>query len=389
MTSERMSRVAGIDVLRGLVIVLMALDHTRDFFHAGAMSGSPTDLTTTTPLLFFTRWVTHFCAPVFLLLAGLGVALRLDRPGQSPAAVRRYLVTRGLWLIVLEVVVMRLAITFSLSLQWPLLLLVLWAIGWSMIGLALVLRVPRSILLACSVAVIALHNVFDGLQLTGPAGALWTLLRQPGVIAPGGAVVLVGYPLVPWLAVMVAGFALGPIYREDAARRRQLLWRAGTALVVGFVLLRVLNVYGDPVPWTAQARPGFTVLSFLNTTKYPPSLQFLCMTLGPALMALAWLDGVRPDRVRPLLVLGRAPLVFYVAHFWLLHLLSVAASLVTYGRDAWRFAFMPLPSMGGPAQAFPAGFGYPLWVTYVAWLIVVVLLYPLLPRARRDVRANV
>ncbi|BCS33103.1 hypothetical protein TBR22_A23290 [Luteitalea sp. TBR-22] len=378
MSSASSSRLAALDALRGLVIVLMAIDHARDFFHAGAMTGVPTDLATTTPLLFATRWITHLCAPVFAWAAGAGAWLRLQRPGQSPGALARYLVWRGLGLIVLEVTVMRVAMTFSLSPTWPVLLLVLWMLGVSMMALAALQYLPLRLLLWGSLAVIALHHLADGIrpEALGAWAGLWRVLHVPGVITPGGVVAVVGYPLVPWVAVMAAGFAMAPIFTWAPEVRRRWLLAGGLIGVLGFVVLRTLNVYGDPSPWARQPSAVMTLVSFLNTTKYPPSLAFLLMTLGPAAWLLAWLDrrALRPSH--PFLVFGRVPLFFYVTHFFLLHALAVAAAWWTYGGAAWSFAWMPLPSMGGPAAAFPPGFGYALPITYVAWAAVVGLLYP-------------
>jgi uncharacterized membrane protein len=376
--SDSTRRVAAVDALRGLVIVLMALDHARDFFHVGAMTFQPNDLTQTTPLLFFTRWVTHVCAPTFAWLAGVGAGLRLSRPGETASSLSRYLLGRGAWLVLLDLTVMRLAMNFSLSLAYPVLLLVLWMLGLSMIVLALLVRLPSRALLIGSLVVIATHNALDGVRAAelGALADVWRVLHEPGVIQAGRVVAVVGYPLVPWVAVMAAGLAMAPVFRRTPADRQRTLVRWGVALCVGFVVLRWLNVYGDPAPWRGQASATFTLLSFLNTTKYPPSLAFLLMTLGPSLLLLAWLDRRALRAEHPLAVLGRVPLVFFVAHFWLLHAMAAVVALVVYGTAAWRFTWMPAPSMGGPAAAFPPGYGYPLWATYVAWIAVLVLLWP-------------
>jgi len=363
--------------------VLMALDHARDFFHTGAMVFQPTDLARTTPVLFLTRWVTHVCAPTFALLAGVGAGLRLIRPGESYGTLARYLLTRGLALVVLELVVMRLAMNFSFSLAYPVLLLVLWMLGLSMMGLALLVKVPPRVLLPLSLAVIVLHNAADGVRAAdmGALADVWRVLHEPGVIVLKGLVFVVGYPLVPWIAVMAAGFAMAGMFQWPQGRRQRVLVGWGLGLCVGFVVLRGLNVYGDPVPWSAQGSGTFTALSFLNTTKYPPSLAFLLMTLGPSLLLLAWLERRSLEPRHPLVVLGRVPLLFYVAHFWALHAMAAALAVMVYGPAAWRFLWMPAPSMGGPAEAFPSGYGYPLWVVYVAWLAVLILLWPLCRRA--------
>jgi len=373
------SRLTAIDALRGAVIVLMTLDHTRDFFHAGAMAFSPEDLTRTTPILFLSRWITHVCAPVFLFTAGVGAFLRLQRPGSTRSQLSRFLWTRGLWLVLVELTVMRLAMNFSFDARYPVLLLVLWALGISMVALALLVHLPHRMLAVLSLAVIALHNILDGIQASqlGVLAGLWNVLHQSGVFVVGGVPVVVGYPVVPWVAVMAAGFGAGPIFLLAPEARRRVVLRWGTILIVGFVVLRAVNLYGDPVPWSGQPSAALTVISFFRTTKYPPSLAFLLMTMGPALLALAYLDRRGSRTSNPLVVLGRVPLFYYVVHFWTLHVLASLFAWLRYGTASLAFLFNPLPSMGGPRDLFPADFGYPLWVVYAVWIGVVALLYPL------------
>jgi uncharacterized membrane protein len=360
------SRLRSLDALRGAVMIVMALDHVRDFFHSGAMSFSPTDLTRTTTVLFFTRWITHFCAPVFFFAAGAGAFLWWQR-GRSRTDLSRFLLTRGLWLIVLELTLMRFAYQFSMAPRYPVLLVVLWALGASMMALAALAWLPIRLLAVLSVATIALHNLLDGVR----GGVAWTFLHQVGVFQKGPWTVLVAYPLVPWIAVMAAGFCFGPILLFDDARRQKLLVRLGAGLTAAFIVLRAVNAYGDPVPWTSG------ILSFLNTTKYPPSLLFLLMTLGPALLAFAWLEGRTLSDRNPLVIFGRVPLFYFVLHFFAAHLLAVLCSWIRYGSAATRFIFEPFPSMGGPRELFPPDFGFSLGATYVAWLAIVLLMYPL------------
>ena len=221
---------------------------------------------------------------------------------------------------------------------------------------------PRRALAIASIAVIVLHNAFDGVQAAqfGAFSGLWNVLHQPGVFFLGGIAVVAGYPLVPWVAVMAAGFCAGPLLLRPPQERRRALLLWGTVLVVAFVVLRAVNIYGDPQPWSAQSSPLFTAISFLRTTKYPPSLAFLLMTLGPALLLLAYFDRRGLPDGHPLVVIGRVPFFFYVAHFWLLHLLASFMAWTRYGNASLAFLFNPLPSMGGPAELFPAGFGYSL-----------------------------
>ena len=368
-------RVDAVDVVRGVIMILMALDHTRDFF--GDVAASPTNLATTTSALFFTRWVTHFCAPTFFLLTGAGAYL--SRRRRSVADLSRFLVTRGLWLLVLEITVARFLWQFNLDYRITL-LNVLWALGWAMLVLGALVRLPVRAIAAIGIVMIVTHNLTDGVQPSafGALAPLWTLLHSPGFAVPGpDYVVFVAYPLIPWIGVTMAGYALGALWDLPAERRRALLLHIGLGCILAFVLLRAFNVYGDPGPWSAQPRAGMTIVSFLNLTKYPPSLLFLLMTLGPVLLALRALDGRSPAALRPARVIGEVPMFYYLMHILLLHLGAAAASVVRYGsiRPAIesptldRFPMTQLP--GWPAS---------LPVVYLIWIAVVLALYPLCRR---------
>ncbi|MES1262213.1 MAG: heparan-alpha-glucosaminide N-acetyltransferase domain-containing protein [Acidobacteriota bacterium] len=372
-------RLQSIDAWRGLIMIVMALDHVRDFFHSGAFLFPPDDLTRTTPLLFFTRWITHFCAPGFMFTAGLGAFLWRSRRHRTRGDLSRYLLTRGLWLLLLEVTVMRFALNFNFSAGYPVLLIILWALGGSMVALSALLWLPARILAFLSVAVIALHNSLDGLSAArfGPAAPLWNILHQRGAFPLGGAVVVVGYPLLPWIATMAAGYCFGKVFLLDHERRQKILRRTGLACIVAFLVLRTANVYGDPVPWSVQRSGIFTLLSFLNCAKYPPSLDFLLMTLGPSFWLVAWFDRIRFSDSNPVMVFGRVPLFFFLAHFYAIHALAVVMAVLRYGTAAFGFLWKPLPSMGSPAKLFPADFGYPLGVAYAVWILLVAALYPL------------
>ena len=372
-------RLTAVDALRGAVMVIMALDHARDFVHAGAMTFSPEDLTQTTALLFLTRWVTHLCAPTFMFTAGLGAFFWWQR-GKTRGQLSTYLLTRGLWLLLLEVTVMRLAYNFTLSGQYPMLLLVLWALGACMVALALLVWVPRPLLAAMSLTAIALHNTLDGVTPADFASwaGVWNLLHQPGAFSAGSMTLIVGYPLIPWMAVMTLGFCFGPVFLREGAVRRRWLTIAGAAAIVAFAAIRAINGFGDPVPWSVQDSPTLTALSMLNTTKYPPSLAFLLMTLGPALLLLAWFD--RRPALPSLVVFGRVPLFYFVLHFFAAHAIAVLLAVVGYGSSVWRFAFHPVPSMGGPAALFPPQFGHGLGVVFLVWGLLVLGLYPLCHR---------
>lgn len=357
-------------------MVIMALDHTREFLHAGAMNFSAEDLTRTTTFIFLTRWITHICAPVFVFTAGMGARLRLLRGGTA-AEVATFLWTRGVWLIVVELTVMRLAMNFTLDGRYPVFLIILWALGWSMIGLAACVRLPARVVGTLGLGIVLFHNLLDGIQASqlGVAGPLWHVLHQPGLIMVGGVPAIAGYPLLPWFGVMAAGFWAAEVYAWSAAPRIRLLQRAGAVCLGGFVLLRLVNGYGDPMPWSTQPTAALTVLSFLNAAKYPPSLMFLLMTLGPALLLLAAFERRPPGARHPFVVFGRVPFAYYVVHFWLLHVVAAGLAVARYGQATWAFLWHPLPSMGGAREMFPPDLGVSLGWTYVAWLLAVAALY--------------
>ena len=381
-------RLASVDALRGLVMIVMALDHVRDFIHRGAMSGSPTDLATTTPVLFLTRWVTHFCAPVFMLTAGLGAYFYLSRRslgeggssgGRTKGQLSQFLITRGLWLIVLELTLMQFAYNFNLASTNPIFMLVLYVLGACMVILAALVWLPTNVLAVLGIATVLLHNSLDGIraQSLGSFAAAWTLLHQVGAIPFAGRIFIAPYSLIPWFAVMALGFCMGPLFSKEPDERRRLLFRLGGVMTIAFVIVRAVNIYGDPSRWSAQPSMVMTLVSFLNTTKYPPSLSFLMMTLGPALIVLSLFDRLTFVRSNPLIVFGRVPLFYFVLHFFAAHLAAVALAVASYGTRAMEFMWQPVPSMGGPAKAFPPDFGYPLWAAYAVWITIVVALYPL------------
>jgi len=365
-------RIDSVDLLRGVIIVIMALDHVHDFF--GALDANPTNLATTTAPLFLTRWITHFCAPVFFLLTGTGARLALRRLTKNELS--RFLLTRGLWLLFLEVVVMRFALQFNLDYRVTI-ITVLWALGWSMIVLAGLIHLPDWSIIAFGVVLVAGHNLLDGIPASafGGLAPLWPVLHAPGfLINTPRHVVFIAYPLIPWLGVTALGYALGQAYRWSDERRRAFLLRLGIGLSVGFVLLRLLNVYGDPVAWSVQKSPLWTLLSFLDTNKYPPSLLFLLMTLGPALLLLRAFDSGIPRWLRPALIIGKVPLFFYVLHFYLIHLLAVAACYARFGSVSGMFRS---PDLGHFPFTAPPGWAASLPVIYLLWAFVVLALYPL------------
>jgi uncharacterized membrane protein len=371
------ARIQSVDALRGAIMMLMAIDHIRDFVARSAMQFLPTDLTRTTAPIFLTRWITHFCAPVFMLTAGIGAFLWMTRGRHSKNDLSRFLVTRGLWLIFLELTVLRMIMFFQISFHGNLvLLIIIWAIGVSMIALAALIHLPTRLLVALSLAIIALHNLLDGVQAEkfGRAAWLWDILHQQNVFSFGGMNFATAYPVLPWIGVMATGYCLGTVFLWDAARRRHFLLRMGVSLIGAFLVLRAINIYGDPARWSRQGSALFSLLSFLNTTKYPPSLDFLLMTLGPALVALAWLDRQHFSFTSPFIVFGRVPFFYYAAHLLLAHLIAVAMNFARYGPKS--FLLIPPPSMGSPSNLFPSDYGFPLWTVYVVWIAVLLLLYP-------------
>lgn len=363
-------RLESVDLLRGLVMVVMALDHTRDYFHTGAMQKfDPLDPAHTTVWLFFTRWITHFCAPLFSFLAGTGVFLAASR-GKSKRELSWFLVTRGLWLILLELTYVRWCWLFTVD-PHSNHGLVLWALGWAMIGLAVLIHLPLWATAAFGVLMIATHNAFDSVtpESWGSWAWLWRVLHVRGPIAvTPNFTFRVGYPLIPWFGVMAAGYAFGAILRLAPALRRRWLAGLGLGTIGAFVVLRFSNVYGDAHLWSMQERTAGTIASFIDCVKYPPSLCYLLMTLGPGFLLLSWFDRGTPGWMRPLLVYGRVPFLYYMLHIPLIHGLAALLYRIQFGRSDFLGLANPTPA--------PPGAGLSLWLVYLIWLAVVVSLYP-------------
>jgi uncharacterized membrane protein len=347
-------------------MVLMALDHVRDY--VSRLHFPPEDLSRATAGLFATRWVTHFCAPGFALLAGVGIGLAMQR-GKPAGAVSRYLLARGFWLVVLDLLVTPIGWRLGFDLL-PAFALVLWALGLSMIVMAALVHLPRAAVAAAALALIALHNLLDAIT-PGDLGAwapLWHVLHVPGFIVPGK--LFVGYPLVPWVAVMALGWALAAVYEWQEARRRRFLVVAGLVATAAFVAVRAWNGYGDPLPWAPQRTPGLTVASFLNARKYPPSLDFLLMTLGPLLVALGLLERARRRAAAWLATYGAVPLFFYVVHIFVAHVVALLLAWVQGGAPRRILA-------ASAPETIPEWYGLSLPGVYAAWVLVVLGMYPL------------
>jgi uncharacterized membrane protein len=364
----RRVRLESIDVVRGVVMILMALDHTRDFF--GNLGVNPTDPATTTIPLFFTRWITHFCAPVFFLLTGTGAYLSLRK--KSKHELSRFLFTRGLGLIFLELVVVR-CFGWQFNFDYRVTILnVLWALGWAMIVLPGLVYLPAWAVAAFGVVMIATHNLFDSVE---SSHWIWSILHSPNFIVNHPEhVVFVAYALVPWVGVTAAGYGLGQIFRWESARRKMFLLRLGAGLTASFIVLRCVNLYGDPLPWSTQKSAVFTMLSFLNTNKYPPSLLYLLMTLGPALLFLGAVDAGTPRWLRPALFFGKVPMFYYLLHIPLLHLIALIVCYARYRQAHWMFESNTIQQF--PISR-PPGWGNSLPIVYLVWAFVVVALYPL------------
>ncbi len=378
-------RIYSIDLLRGFVMIVMLLDHTRDFVHAGALQFDPTDLSKTNVALFFTRWITHFCAPIFVFLAGTSICLQ-RMYGKSDAELSRFLWTRGLWLIILEFTVVRFGYSFNFDYSFIGMAQVIWVIGVSMIVMAALIYLPVKLVGAIGIAMIVLHNLLDPIQVppdiafmsTPPPDflqAVWLVLHQQAVIPiTSGSKAFVAYPLIPWIGVMAAGYAFGALYGMERDLRRKWLLALGGAANMIFVILRLTNIYGDPAAWSAQDTPVFTMLSFLNTTKYPASLLFLLMTIGPAMIVLGLTDKINGKVVwqRICITFGRVPMFYYILQWFTAHLLGIVLSLIA-GKAIGHY-FANMMDMG---QSVPPDHGFPLWVVYAAWIGGLVLLYPL------------
>ena len=309
-------RISSVDLLRGAVMIIMALDHTREYFHIAATS-NPLDLNTTTPILYFTRWITHICAPVFVFLSGTSAYLQSARKSKKELSI--FLLTRGLWLILAEVTIVNLLFTFDLTFD-VIALEVIWAIGISMVILGLVIWLPFNIILAIGLLIVLGHNALDFYERgqNPPFSAGYNLIHRVGFHQLSDKrQLLILYPFLPWTGLMILGYCLGKVLRNnDPAYRKKFLMITGISTIALFIILRFINVYGDPFRWSSQANGFYTFLSFINASKYPPSLFFISMTIGPALLLMAWWDSIQNGFTRIVSVYGRVPFFYFLTHFF-------------------------------------------------------------------------
>ena len=366
---EKSNRIESIDLLRGLVMVIMALDHIRNFAHHGALMGnSPLDFSTTSTYLFLTRWITHFCAPVFVFLAGTSAFLYGDKI-QNKKQLSRFLFTRGLWLILIEVIIVSFAWRFSFS-SFGIGLQVIWAIGISMVFLSALVYLPWKMLMAVGIVIVALHNALDGFSEipNNISGVLWSLTHvQHGFRISDSFGIFVAYPFLPWLGLMIMGYCTGILFHSnfDPVRREKILFRLGCLLILLFILLRSGNFYGDYRHWKNQATGMFTILSFINTVKYPPSLLFMLMTIGPALIFLSFAEKIKGKLASVIVIIGRVPFFFYICHLYLFHLMAWVLILLT-GQTDFRHLYN---------GDHPDAIGFQLRYVYFIWISGLVILY--------------
>ncbi|HEY0677979.1 MAG TPA: heparan-alpha-glucosaminide N-acetyltransferase domain-containing protein [Chitinophagaceae bacterium] len=367
---RRKKRIESIDLLRGVVMLLMALDHVRGYFHYDAFYYNPTDLTQTNVPLFLTRFITHYCAPVFVFLAGISAFLNGTKRSKRELSV--YLFTRGLWLVFAELFIIILGRTFNPA--YPMInLQVIWAIGIAMIVLSAMIHLKNHWILLSAVLLISGHNLLDRVHINGTGSFLWSLLHEPNRFTAGNFTIFVAYPILPWLGILTFGYWFGYLYqpRYKESKRRKALIITGSAFVALFLLLRASNLYGDSSHWAVQEKAAFTLLSFFNVTKYPPSLLYSLITLGPAMIFLAFAEKPLNSLSSKIAVIGRVPFFYYVVHIYVIHLLAVAAAVMT----GFHWTSMILTKHINNEESLK-GYGFNLITVYNIWIALIFILYP-------------
>ena len=365
-------RVESVDLLRGIIMVIMALDHTRDFFHIQAFTGDPLDPETTTPILYSTRWITHFCAPIFVFLAGTSAWFQSKR--KTVKELSGFLLSRGLWIIIVELVVMTFILTANYRYN-AFILQVLWAIGISMVVLGLMVRFPFRVILITGLVIVLGHSLLDYGEAGNASLPVWWsfLHRQAFLPLSENRGILILYPFLPWTGLMLLGYCFGTLFTNyDVQARMKILLRSGIGLIAIFFVLRAINLYGDPQPWTSRSDGMKTVMSFMNVTKYPPSLLYICATIGPAMIFLAFAENIRGKLAGFFLVIGRVPMFYYILHFFILSAVGFAVYFIK--GHTWEEGM----SREGPFKFIVPGEGFNLLTVYMIWIsLVIFILYPL------------
>jgi uncharacterized membrane protein len=371
MQAVRSKRIQSIDLVRGVIMIIMALDHSRDFFHIGVgLDQDPLDFATTTPILFMSRWITHFCAPVFVFLSGTSIFLYGSK-GKTKKQVAVFLFTRGVWLMLAEIFIILPLWNFYFSMMF---LQVIWAIGLCMVVLAGLQFLPYRLLLVIGALIVVGHNLLDNYSVSAPfwSALAWSILHQEnGLYLSKQFMIVVQYPFLPWLGLMILGFAAGKLYLPAVrtAYRRRFLTTAGILAIMAFVILRWINTYGDMHHWTVQRDALYTFFDFIKVTKYPPSLLYMLITMGPALIFLSVAEKITGKWADKIIVFGKVPFFYYVLHVILFHSLSWIAFFAT-GHSWSELDFGHFRD-----ASLPHGAGYPLWVVYLVWIAVVIILY--------------
>jgi len=377
-------RVGSIDLLRGIIMIIMVLDHVRSYFHGSNYLFEPTDLSHTNAPLFLSRWITHYCAPIFVFLAGISAYLYGAK--KSRRELSFFLLTRGIWLVLAECLIVTLGWTFNPSYH-LIILQVIWAIGVSMILLSAMVWLDKRLILGIGILLIGAHDLLDTVHFpgTGAASVLWALLHERATFPAGHFSFMIFYPIVPWIGIMAVGYCLGSWYSPgyDPAKRRRALLSLGLGAIALFILLRSGNFYGEPAHWSTQKNFLFSILSFLKTTKYPPSLLYILMTLGPALIFLSLAEKPLNAFTSKIAVFGRVPMFYYITHIFLVHGLAVLAVVLS----GHKWTDMVLTNWVA-SQPELKGYGFNLVTVYIVWATVILILYPLCKRYDRYKRAN-
>jgi uncharacterized membrane protein len=385
MSTVIKNRITSIDFLRGTIMIIMALDHVRDYLYSGSFLYDPLDLTKTSGILFFTRWITHFCAPIFMLLAGTSAYLIGQKKTKNELSV--FLLKRGLWLIFLEMIVVNFGWNFNIT--FPMFLFItIWALGISMIVLAALIYLPKKLILSICIIIVAGHNLLDNIHVAGNSLSAfgWALLHDQRFFTWHKEILLVGYPIIPLVAIMPLGYCLGSWYTADynVHKRQRNLLILGCFAIATFIVLRYTNLYGDPVKWSVQKNAFFTLLSFIKVNKYPPSLLYVLLTLGGAFLFLSFTEKLKGAVVKVVSVYGRVPMFYYLIHIYVIHLVAIIASAFLPGQD-WKIWILTKPIW---FTTDLKGYGFSLPVAYLIWVGLVIALYPLCKRYDAYKQAN-